>query len=118
MLSFVIGLMVSVLVLQLVATIIPGLEFETIGATFAAAVVMSIVGWGTGMVYMTLGLPIPMWGFVIIEIVLNTVALLFASAIVSGMRLSGFGAAIIAGVALTVVDHAIPAAMTLIMANR
>ena len=113
MVTLAIGLIISAILLQLVAAVVPGLEFDGVGAVLAAAVVMTLVAFFTGAAFLSLALQFPIWAFVIIEIVVNTLSLLFASAVVSGMRITG-GAAVITGVVLTVVDRAIPILVSLI----
>jgi uncharacterized membrane protein YvlD (DUF360 family) len=115
MVSFAVGLLLTAVLLQVLAAVVPGLEFESLTATIGAAVVMSVVGWGTGMLFLAAAFQLPPWALVIIEIGINMLALMFASAVVSGMHVTG-GAAVITGVMLTILDHAIPVLMT--MAQR
>ncbi|HYN08914.1 MAG TPA: phage holin family protein [Vicinamibacterales bacterium] len=110
--SFAIGLLLTAMLLQVLAAVVPGLEFDSLVATLGAALVISMVGWGTGLLYMAAASPLPGWAFVIIEIGINVLALLFASAVVSGMHVTG-GAAVMTGVMLTILDHAIPILMTM-----
>jgi putative membrane protein len=112
MVSFAIGLLLTAVLLQVLAAVVPGLEFDSLGATLAAALVIAVVGWGTGMLYLAAALQLPGWAFVIIEIGINMISLLFASAVVPGMQLSG-AAVVITGVMLTVLDHAIPILVSL-----
>jgi uncharacterized membrane protein YvlD (DUF360 family) len=108
MVSFAIGLLLTAVLLQVLAAVVPGLEFDTLAATMGAALVMSMVGWGTGLLYMAAAVQL------IIDVDINLLALMFASAVVSGMHVTG-GAAVITAVMLTILEHAIPVLMTLDM---
>ncbi len=102
--SFIIWLVVAALVLWLVARMNIGLEVRGFGAAMIGALVISlittVVVWGLSLFGLTIG-----GGLLglIVAIIVAALVLMFAGAILPGLKVNGFNGAIVAAIAIGVV---------------
>ena len=95
---------ISSAALLIVAKILPGIEVESLGAAFMAAVVIGLVSATIGLVLKILLLPFIIVTLGLVYFLVNGLMLKLASEFVSGFRVNGCLPAVFGSVLLTVVD--------------
>lgn len=102
--SFIVAAVVAAVVLMVVSRLNLGLTVANFTSAIIAAVVIAIVGavvnWLLGALGLTFG---GGWLGTIVYLVVAAVVLMVSDRFVSGMKVSGFGGAIIAAIAIAVV---------------
>jgi putative membrane protein len=105
-LGLVIAFLVAAVVIWIVGKLGLGMEVSGFGGAIIAAVVIAIVSavvvWLLGLIGITTGNP-GLWG-AIVTLVVSAVVLLIADRFVTGLRVNGFVGAIIAAIAIGVVN--------------
>lgn len=91
--------------LLIVANIAPGIEVDSFGSAFAAAIVIGLVSATLGFFLKLVLLPFIIITLGVIYFVINGMMLMLASALVPGFRVRGLLAATGGSIVLTVVDY-------------
>jgi len=91
--------------LFIVAKILPGIEVDSLGAAFIAALVIGLVSATVGLILKILLLPFIIVTLGVVYFLINGLMLKLASEFVPGFRVNGCLPAIIGSILLTVVDY-------------
>jgi putative membrane protein len=98
-----VGWVISAVALYIVAHIVNGIDVRDFGAALIATVIIAIVNNTIGPILRLLALPLTFLTFGLFLLVINAVLLKLASLFTPGFRVSGFGAALLGSLALTVI---------------
>jgi putative membrane protein len=101
--------LLSALALVIVAHIVPGFYVAGIGAALIAAVVIGLINATLGSFLKIVTFPLTVLTLGIFWFVINAVMLMVASALLSGFKVRGFGAAFLGAVVLALVNMALRA---------
>jgi putative membrane protein len=101
MLHLVVNWLLSALALWLVARLIPGIEVRDFGAALIATVVIAIVNFFFGPLFLFLGFPLIFLTLGLFSLVINALLLKLASMFTPGFRVHGFLAAVLGSIVLT-----------------
>jgi putative membrane protein len=93
-------LLVSALLLWLIGQFVPGIHLSSFGAALLAALVLGIVNALVRPILVLITLPITILTLGLFLIVINALMLLLTGALVPGLRIDGFGAALLGGLLL------------------
>jgi len=99
-----IHLLITSALLLLVAKLVRGVEVEDWGSAFIAAIVLGLVNAYIRPLMVLLTLPITIVTFGLFLLVINALMLQLAAAIVPGVRVHGFGPALLGSLLLTVLN--------------
>lgn len=92
--GFLVRVLVNALAIFLVATLIPGLEVEGIGASLLAGLILALVNAVIRPILVILTLPLTLVTLGLFILVLNGFCLWLASTVVPGFAVHGFWAAV------------------------
>lgn len=104
MVEFLIHLLVSAALLLLVANIVKGVDIESWGSAFLTALVLGLVNGFVRPLMVLLTLPLTVLTFGLFLLVINALMLQLSAALVPGVRVRGFGPALIGSLLLTVLN--------------
>lgn len=101
LIGVVLGALIGGLVIYIVGRLGLGLEVDSFGSAFVAAIIIAVVGGLINWLLGALGIDIG-GGFLgaIIHLVVSAVVLLISDRLFSGMRVAGFVGALIAAIAI------------------
>jgi putative membrane protein len=109
MLPILIHLVVTAALLLLIANLVHGVQVENWGAAFIAAIVLGLVNAFIRPLMILLTLPLTILTFGLFLLVINALMLQLAAAVVPGVRVRGFGAALVGSILLTILNMAVAA---------
>jgi putative membrane protein len=109
MVSLVIHLLLTTVLLRVVAYAIKGIEVDGWVPAFLGAVVLAIVNNFIRPIALFLTFPLSLVTLGLFIFVVNAVMLWVVAAVVPGMRIKGFGAALLGSLLLTVLNYLIAA---------
>ncbi len=89
----------------MVANLLPGIEVDSFGAAFIAALVIGVVSATVGLILKILLLPFILLTLGIVYFLINGMMLKLASELVPGFRVNGCLPAVIGSILLTLVDY-------------
>lgn len=98
-----IRLIVSVLAIGIAAYIIPGISIAGVVPAVVLAVVLGVINTFIRPILMVLTLPLSVMTLGLFALVLNTLLIMLAAAIVPGVTVSGFLSALLFGIVLALV---------------
>ena len=105
LIAFVVTLIVAAVVIWLVGRFNLGLEVDSFTSAIIAALVIAIVTavvmWLLGILGITFGTG---WLGAIVALIVSAIILMISDKFVSGMKVHGFGGAIIAAIAIAVIN--------------
>jgi len=104
MVEFLIHLLVTSALLLLVSNLVKGVEIESWGSAFIAALVLGLVNGFVRPLMVILTLPLTVLTFGLFLLVINALMLQLSAALVPGVRVSGFGPALIGSLLLTLLN--------------
>ncbi len=96
--------LLSALALLIVAHIVPGFYVQGFGSALIAALVIGLVNATLGLFLKVITFPLTVVTLGIFWFVINALMLMVASALLSGFKVSGFGAAFIGAIVLALVN--------------
>ena len=104
MMIYIIQIVVTSLILLLMAKIVKGVEIESWGSVLFAAVILGLVNAFVkpAMIFLTIPLTIITLGLFLL--VINALVLQLVAAISPGVRVSGFGQAVLGSIVLTILN--------------
>jgi putative membrane protein len=102
-------LVINAVLLLIVAGMVPGLYVEGWGSAFMGAIVLGPVNFFVKPVMVILTLPLTMITLGLFLLVVNALMLWLVSGLVPGIRLEGFGSAILGSLVLSLLNLAISA---------
>jgi putative membrane protein len=104
MLYLVVSWFLSALSLVVVAHIVPGFQVSSFGSALIAAIVIGLINSTLGVLLKILTFPLTLVTFGLFIFVINALMLRFASAVVEGFHVDGFGPALIGAIVLAIVS--------------
>lgn len=104
MMGFLLHLVLTAAALLLVARVVSGVHVSGFGAAVIGALVLGLVNAIVRPVMILLTLPITILTLGLFLFVINALMLWLASALVPGMQIRGFGAALLGSLLLTVLN--------------
>lgn len=107
MTAFLLHLIVTAALLLLVANLVRGVQVEGWGAALIGALVLGLVNAVVRPVMVLLTLPFTILTFGLFLLVVNALMLWLVAALVPGIRIQGFGAALIGSLVLSLLNMAI-----------
>lgn len=109
MLAFVVHLVVSAALILVVANLVRGFEVAGWGPALIGALMLGLVNAFVRPVMVLLTLPLTIVTFGLFLLVVNALMLWLAAWFVPGMRIHGFGAALLGSLLLTLLNLAVAA---------
>ena len=104
MIYLIVNWILSALSLVIVAHLIPGFQVRDFSTALIAAIVIGLINSTLGLLLKLLTLHLTVVTFGLFLFVINALMLRFASALVSGFVVNGFGAAFLGAIVLAVVN--------------
>jgi putative membrane protein len=102
-------LIINAALLLLVARVVPGVYVEDWGSAFIGAIVLGLVNFFVKPVMIILTLPLTVITMGLFLLVVNALMLWLVSGLVPGIRLQGFGSAILGSLLFSTLNLAISA---------
>jgi putative membrane protein len=106
-LAFLAHLVVSAALLLIVANLVRGVQVDSWGSAFLAALVLGLVNAFVRPLMIVLTLPLTLLTFGLFLFVINALMLQLAAALVPGVRVQGFGPALLGSLLLTLLNIAV-----------
>jgi putative membrane protein len=107
MVEFLAHLLLTAALLLLVANLVRGVDVEGWGAAILGALVLGLVNAFVRPLMLVLTLPLTVITFGLFLLVLNALMLWLVAALVPGIRIQGFGPALLGSLLLTVLNLAV-----------
>jgi len=107
MLAFLVHMLVTAALLLLVANLVRGVQVEGWGAAFLGALVLGLVNALVRPIMIVLTLPLTVLTFGLFLLVVNAFMLWLVAALVPGIRIQGFGPALLGSLLLTFFNLAV-----------
>lgn len=107
MLAFLAHLLVTAALLLLVANLVRGVQIEGFGPAFVGALALGVVNAFVRPLMIVLTLPLTVLTFGLFLLVVNALMLWLAAGLVPGIRIHGFGPALLGSLLLTLLNIAI-----------
>jgi putative membrane protein len=107
MLQFVTHLLLSAALLLLVGNLVRGVQVEGWGPAFLGAIILGLVNAFVRPVMVILTLPLTIVSFGLFLLVVNALMLWLVAAFVPGIRVQGFGPALLGSLLLTLLNIAV-----------
>lgn len=107
MIAFLVHLLVTAALLLLVANLVRGVQVEGWGAAFLGALVLGLVNALVRPIMVVLTLPLTILTFGLFLLVVNAMMLWLVAALVPGIRVQGFGPALLGSLLLTLLNLAV-----------
>jgi putative membrane protein len=104
MMSYIVQIIITSLILLLMAKMVKGVEIDNWGSALIAAVILGFVNAFVKplMIFMTIPLTIITLGLFLL--VINALVLQLVAALSPGVRISGFGQAVLGSIVLTILN--------------
>ena len=107
MIAFLAHLLITAALLLLVANLVRGIQVAGWGTAFLGAIVLGLVNAFVRPVMVLLTLPLTVLTFGLFLLVVNALMLWLAAALVPGIRVQGFGPALLGSLLLTLLNIAV-----------
>ena len=104
MVEFLIHLLVTSALLLLVSNLVKGVVIESWGSAFIAALVLGLVNGVVRPLMVLLTLPLTLLTFGLFLLVINALMLQLSAAMVPGVKVGGFGPALVGSLVLTILN--------------
>ena len=104
MTQFLAHLVITAALLLLVANLVPGIQVRGFGSAFLGALVLGLVNAFVRPLMILLTLPLTILTFGLFLLVVNALMLLLVGALVPGLRVQGFGSALLGSLLLTLLN--------------
>ena len=111
MVGILVHLLVTAALLLVVARLVGGVEIESWGSAFLAALVLGLVNGVVRPLMVILTLPLTVVTFGLFLLVINALMLQLAAGLVPGVRIGGFGSALAGSLLLTVLNLLVSAVL-------
>jgi putative membrane protein len=105
--AFLTHLILTAALLLLVANLVRGVQIEGWGSAFLGALVLGLVNAFVRPAMILLTLPFTIVSFGLFLLVINAFMLLLVAALVPGIRVQGFGPALLGSLLLTILNIAV-----------
>ena len=107
MLHGLIKILIFTISVLLTARIVPGIKVKSFGSAFVFAIVLALLNYFLMWILVVLSLPFIVLTLGLFMLVLNAILWLLADKLVSGVELSGFGAALFGSIVTSLFNWAI-----------
>lgn len=104
MIEFLAHLLITSALLLLVSDFVRGVQVDGWGSAFLGAIVLGLVNAFVRPVMVILTLPLTLLSFGLFLLVINALVLWLVAALVPGIRIQGFGPALVGSLLLTVLN--------------
>ena len=104
MMTYVVQIVVTSLILLLMAKMVKGVEIDNWGSALIAAVILGFVNAFVKPVMVFLTIPLTIITLGLFLLVINALVLQLVAALSPGVRISGFGQAVLGSIVLTVLN--------------
>ena len=104
MMIYIVQIVVTSLILLLMAKMVKGVEIDNWGSALIAAVILGFVNAFVKPVMVFLTIPLTMITLGLFLLVINALVLQLVAALSPGVRISGFGQAVLGSIVLTVLN--------------
>ena len=104
MVEFIIHVLITAVLLVLVAKIVTGIEVSDWGAAIFAAIVLGVVNAVIKPILIILTIPITILTLGLFLFVINALMLWLVSGLVRGVKIAGFGYALVGSIVLSVLN--------------
>ncbi|HXK25034.1 MAG TPA: phage holin family protein [Myxococcota bacterium] len=109
MIEFLAHLLLTAALLLLVANVVRGVEVEGWGSAFLGAIALGLVNAFVRPLMLVLTFPLTILTFGLFLLVINALMLWLVAAMVPGIRVQGFGPALLGSLVLTLLNLAVAA---------
>lgn len=109
MTQFLAHLVITAALLLVVAHLVPGIQVRGFGSALVAALVLGLVNGFVRPLMILLTLPLTILTFGLFLLVVNAFMLLLVGALVPGLRVQGFGPALLGSLLLTLLNLGVAA---------
>jgi putative membrane protein len=107
--QFLAHLVITAALLLVVAHLVPGIQVRGFGSALVAALVLGLVNGFVRPLMILLTLPLTILTFGLFLLVVNAFMLLLVGALVPGLRVQGFGPALLGSLLLTLLNLGVAA---------
>jgi putative membrane protein len=107
MIRLLVNWLLSALALLIVAQVTPGFYVAGFGSAMLAAVVIGFINATFGLFLKIVSAPLILLSLGVFWFVINALMLMFASSLLRGFQVSGFGAAFVGAIVLSLVNLAL-----------
>ena len=104
MMTYIVQIVITSLILLLMAKMVKGVEIDNWGSALIAAVILGFVNAFVKPVMVFLTIPLTIITLGLFLLVLNALVLQLVAALSPGVRVSGFGQAVLGSIVLTVLN--------------
>jgi len=104
MMTYIVQIVVTSLILLLMAKMVKGVEIDNWGSALIAAVILGFVNAFVKPVMVFLTIPLTIITLGLFLLVINALVLQLVAALSPGVRVSGFGQAVLGSIVLTVLN--------------
>ncbi|RLA40158.1 MAG: phage holin family protein [Gammaproteobacteria bacterium] len=104
MMIYIIQIVVTSLILLLMAKIVKGVEIDSWGSALFAAFILGLINAFVKPVMVFLTIPLTIITFGLFLLVINALVLQLVATLSPGVRISGFGQAVLGSIVLTVLN--------------
>lgn len=102
MISYIIQIIITSLVLLLMAKMVKGVEIDSWGSALFAAFILGLVNAFVKPLMVLLTIPLTIITMGLFLLVINALVLQLVAALTPGVRISGFGQAVLGSIVLTI----------------
>ena len=104
MMTYIVQIVITSLILLLMAKMVKGVEIDNWGSALIAAVILGFVNAFVKPVMVFLTIPLTIITLGLFLLVINALVLQLVAALSPGVRVSGFGQAVLGSIVLTVLN--------------
>ena len=104
MMTYIVQIVITSLILLLMAKMVKGVEIDNWGSALIAAVILGFVNAFVKPVMIFLTIPLTIITLGLFLLVINALVLQLVAALSPGVRVSGFGQAVLGSIVLTVLN--------------
>ena len=104
MMTYIVQIVITSLILLLMAKMVKGVEIDNWGSALIAAVILGFVNAFVKPVMVFLTIPLTIITLGLFLLVINALVLQLVAALSPGVRVSGFGQAVLSSIVLTVLN--------------
>ncbi len=104
MMSYIVQIIITSLILLLMAKMVKGVEIDSWGSALIAAVILGFVNAFVKPLMIFLTIPLTIITLGLFLLVINALVLQLVAALSPGVRISGFGQAVLGSIVLTILN--------------
>jgi putative membrane protein len=104
MITYIIQIIITSLILLLMAKMVKGVEIDSWGSALFGAVILGLVNAFVKPLMVLLTIPVTIMTMGLFLLVINALVLQLVAALTPGVRISGFGQAVLGSIVLTILN--------------